>query len=306
MAHQTNREHPAAQADIAVILVGLNARDYIKQCLRSIYAADWHQYSYVVVYVDNGSIDDSVSMVRTEFPHVVVHENRENLGYCPAANQGAALVDCPYLMFVNDDTIILEDAISKLADLLASNTGVASVGARLLYQNMSEQWSGRSFPSAINALFGRRSLLHRLVPDSAPLVRYLHKADLDAGRHFRVDWVSAAAVMFRGSDFWSVGGFAEDYYYWHEAVIAKRLLDKGRLTYLHPGARIIHFEGKGSGARSYAVRKFHIINFHEGAFRFYCEHHRLGLLHPLCWLAAIGLSCRALILLTLSRFSHQS
>jgi len=294
------------EADIAVILVGLNACEYIAQCLHSQAEAEWHDYTHVTVYVDNGSTDGSVDMVRKDFPDVIVQVNKQNIGYCPAANQGARLVQCRYLMFINDDTIVLDDAIAVLAEVLDEKQGLACVGARLLYPDMTDQWSGRSFPSAMNAIFGRRSILHRILPRAGPLVRYLRKSELEVGKPFRVDWVSAAGVMFRHEDFFAVNGFAEDYYYWHEAVIAKRLLEQGRLTYLHPGARIIHFEGKGSGVRPYEVRKFHIINFHQGAFRFYCEHHRLGPLNPLCWLAAIGLTCRALTLLALNRISLQT
>ena len=284
--------------DIAVVLVGLNARDYIKGCLESLAGADWRNYTHQVVYVDNGSSDDSIQMVRELFPTVQVLANDSNLGYCPAANQGARLADARFLLFLNDDTVVLDDAIPTLADFLERQADAGSVGSRLFYADMREQWSGRSFPSPLNALIGRRSLLHRLFPNAPPVVKYLKKRELQGDVPFPVDWVSAAAVMFKAEPFHSVGGFTEEYYYWHEIIIADRLRRAGWKTYLHPLSRIIHYEGKGSGHRPYEVQRFHIIDFHRGAYRVYMEHYQLSKYNPLTWMVGAGLWMRAFFMLT--------
>ena len=57
------------------------------------------------------------------------------------------------------------------------------------------------------------------------------------------------------------------------------LVKKGLKVVLHPSSKIIHYEGKGSGSRrSYKVQKFHIVDFHKGAYRAYRDHHELELL----------------------------
>jgi hypothetical protein len=45
------------------------------------------------------------------------------------------------------------------------------------------------------------------------------------------------------------------------------------------------------------VKRWHILDFHRGAYRCYCEHYRLGRLHPLRWIAGVALGARAGILL---------
>ena len=94
-----------------------------------------------------------------------------------------------------------------------------------------------------------------------------------------------------------VGGFAEDYYYWHEAVICDRVRRKGKHVYLHPRSIIIHHEGKGSGTRPYAARKWHILDFHRAAYRCYCEHYGLKWFSLRRWFAALALTIRAASLL---------
>jgi GT2 family glycosyltransferase len=286
---------------VAVVIVGRDAAAYVKQCVQSLARADWDGYTHEIVYVDNGSRDGSVEMLRAGFPEVKTIANPDNRGFCKAANQGAAVTGCRQLFFLNDDTIVLDDAIARLARLLDERPEAGAVGSRLLYPDFTEQWSGRRFPSPWNAVLGRRSALSRLLPNAKPLVDYLYKDRIQGGTPFEVDWVSAAAILVRADVFREVGGFAEDYYYWHEAVFCDRIRKAGRLVFLEPRSRIIHFEGKGSGARPYPLRRWHILNFHLGAYRCYCEHHRLGRLSPRRALAAVGLGGRALGLLAASR-----
>jgi GT2 family glycosyltransferase len=282
--------------DVAVVIVGLNASAYLKQCLASLAQAGWAGLTHEVIYVDNGSTDDSLDMVRANFPDVTVIPNPSNLGFCRAANQGAAASTSRHYLFLNDDTVVLEDAIPLVVRFLDATPDAGTVGSRLLNHDLTDQWSGRRFPSPANFIFGRRSFLTRVFPNARPVVRYLYKAEL-AGPPFVVDWVSAAAVIVSARTFRAVGGFAENHYYWHEAIFCDRIRKLGKRVYLHPRSRIIHFEGHGSGPRPYRVRRAHIVNFHLGAYRCFCEHYALGRLNPLRWLVGTALGTRAAALL---------
>lgn len=292
------------QTDVAIILVGLNANAFVRGCLESILEAEWGAVSYEVVYSDNGSTDGSVAMIREHFPWVTILENGSNLGFCKAANLGARASRSRYYYFINDDTLVLKDAIAMLVDYMDQHPEVATAGSRLLYPDLSEQYSGRGFPTLMSAFMGRRSPLTRLFPNAPWVRRYLCKDGLEGEQPFGVDWVSAAGQIIRPSMFWEVGGFAEDYYYWHEAVICSRFKDLGYEVVLHPQSKIIHYEGKGSGSRrSYKVRRFHIVDFHRGAYRAYRSHHRLGSLHPGGLLVGLLLGARALTLLAVARIA---
>ena len=230
-----------------MILVGRDSAFYLEQALRSLPAADWGQHTYEIIYVDNGSKDRTRTMLQDDFPGVQTILNAGNLGFCKAANQGAGIANSRYLFFLNDDTIVLDAAIRRLAEFLDQADEASVVGSRLLYPDGSEQYSGRTFPTLLNGIFGRRSALSRLFPNAKAVRRYLFKDQLAGDAPFEVDWVSAAAMMIRSEVFLKLGGFAEDYYYFHECVISDRLQRAGYKTYLHPDSRIIHYEGFGSG-----------------------------------------------------------
>lgn len=287
--------------DVAIILVGINALDFVRGCLDSIQKAVWRGKTFEVVYVDNGSTDATCEVLAADYPWVKVIEKGHNAGYCVAANEGARLTDSRYLCFLNDDTVVLEDAIALLIEFLDDHPEVGTVGNRLVYPDGSEQYSGRSFPTLMSCIMGRRSPLTRLFPNAPWVRKYLCKDKLKQGEPFEVDWVSAAGQVFRPADFWRVGGYDESYYYWHEAVICKRLANLGRKVMLHPRSRVIHYEGKGSGHRPFHVQKFHILDFHRGAHRCFCELHGIGKFHPLRFLVGGLLGTRAAIALLMIR-----
>jgi GT2 family glycosyltransferase len=282
--------------DVAVILVGLNAKDFVVGCLRTLESAVWRDVTHEVIYVDNGSSDGSADVVREAFPAVQVIENASNVGFCPAANQGARAVSSRYYYFINDDTEVVEDAIALLVEYMDEHPNVGTCGSRLLFPDGTEQYSGRKFPNAWSAILGRRSFLSRYLPNLAPLRDYLCKDELNRGEPFSVDWVSAAGQIVRPDAFSAIGGFAENYYYWHEAIFCHRLTQKGFDVVLHPGSRVIHYEGHGSGVRSPKIRRFHVINFHRGAYRCYSEYYGLRWFNPLRWLVAVSLFARGAML----------
>jgi GT2 family glycosyltransferase len=290
--------------DIAVIVVGLNAREYVRGCFASLLEAKWSGRTYEIIYVDNGSTDGSVDMVRSHFPAAKILVNDRNLGFCRAANQGAAIADSRYYFFLNDDTIVLDDAIPLLVEALENMPSAGVIGSRLLNPDRTDQWSGRRFPSVWNSVLGRRSVLSRFFPNAKPVAYYLCKDQLKQSKPFEVDWVSAAAMMMKRETFERLGGFFEDYYYFHELLICKRATDSGQKVVLHPESRIIHYEGVGSGTRTYAIKKRHLINFHIGAYRWYCQHYKLNLLHPRRWICAAAMSARAGALITVARLRN--
>ncbi|MGH7536549.1 MAG: glycosyltransferase family 2 protein, partial [Gemmatimonadales bacterium] len=213
--------------DLAIVIVGRDAAPYVRQCLESISTTGSPRSSPEVIYVDNASRDETLPMLRERFPGVRSIANPENRGFCRAANQGAAIADARYFAFLNDDTIVLPGALDILVEFLDATPGAGAVASRLLYPDGTDQWSGRRFPSPINAVLGRRSWLSRLFPNARPLADYLCREETRGTAPFVVDWVSAAAVMIRREAFEAVGGFAEDYYYWHEAVICDRIRRAG-------------------------------------------------------------------------------
>ena len=279
--------------DVSLIAISLNSRGFLRDCIRSVRASTWRQITYEIIVVDNGSTDGTPAMLRAEYPDVRLVDNDSNVGYCKAGNQGAAVARGRHLLFLNDDTVMIDDAIASIVEW-ADAHDTAMIGSRLLNTDGSDQFSsGRRFTTPAAALFGRKSLLTRLFPNAAFARDYLMSDLVDGDEPYEVDWLSAAAMMVRRDVFDRVGGLAEDYYYFHEQVFCARVKQAGGRIFLHPRSRIVHHEGVGSGVRTRRVRRRHLIAFHTAAYRWFCEHHGFGRLHPARLATAAGLIVRA-------------
>ena len=67
-----------------------------------------------IIVVDNISPDASCRMVKNKFPEVILIENKENLGFSKANNQGVALAKGKYVLILNPDTVVAEDTFVKI------------------------------------------------------------------------------------------------------------------------------------------------------------------------------------------------
>ena len=280
--------------DVSAVVISLNSRKFLRGCLDSLRAAEWDEFSYEIVVVDNGSTDGSQEMLRAEYPTVRLVENKENLGFSIAANQGARASAGRYFLLLNDDIIIHPDAIPRLVRFMDQHPDAGMTGSRLLNTDGTDQFSsGRTFPTPMNALFGRKSALTRLFPN-APWARgYLLSHRISENEPYEVDWLSAAALLARRQLYLDLGGLPEDFYYFVEILYCDIMKKAGYKIYLDPKSLITHFEGAGSGVRTRRVRRRHIIRFHVGAFRWYCLHRGFGAWNPLRYLVGAVLGLRA-------------
>lgn len=288
----------AGSVDVSAIIISLNSRHFLEDCLVSLKSAIWRDTSYELIVVDNGSTDGTVEMLRREHPDVRVVANATNVGYCKAGNQGAEIARGRYFLFLNDDILIVDDALPKLVEFMDATPDCGMSGSRLLNFDGTDQFSsGRAFTSPMNALFSRKSPLTRIFPNSRWAKSYLLSDRIKGSEPYEVDWLSAAAMMASREAFEAAGRLAEDYYYFHEQIICRRLQEAGYRSYLHPQSKIIHYEGMGSGHRTARVRRAHVDRFHRAAFKWFCHHHGIGAANPLGWCVGGLLACRAATLM---------
>ncbi len=95
--------------DLSVIIVSYNVRNFLEKCLVSVLQASQNLDCEVFV-VDNKSTDGSCSMIETEFPEVKLIKNPVNRGYSAANNQALKTASGRYVLLLNPDTIVQENA----------------------------------------------------------------------------------------------------------------------------------------------------------------------------------------------------
>jgi len=98
--------------EFSIIIVGQNVRWLIRQCLESIYNQSFRDFE--VVFVDNNSNDGTKEFIRSYYPEVTLLENKENLGFCAATNQGIEVSKGRFVCTLNCDVILDKDFLLNI------------------------------------------------------------------------------------------------------------------------------------------------------------------------------------------------
>jgi hypothetical protein len=254
--------------ELTVVVVSWNVRDLLRRCLQSVLGRQPSTFDLEVIVVDNASSDGSADMVRDEFPQVQIVVNEKNLGFTAANNQGLALSRGRYLLLLNPDAEIVEDALPTMLCHLVDHPEVGALGPQLRYADGSLQSSRRRFPTLATALL-ESTVLQEWWRGSSVLRRY-YMADTPDDRTQPVDWVVGACLLVRREVYEQVGGLDEGFFMYSEELDwCRRIKEAGwQIVYL-PAASVIHHEGKSSGQ---VVPARH-IHFQSSKVRYFRKHH---------------------------------
>jgi len=150
--------------DLSIVIVNWNTRDTLRDCLKSVYQ-ETQDIQVEVVVIDNASSDDSATMVKAEFPQAILIENSENRGFAAANNQGIAIAKGRYVLLLNSDTTVLDNAIANTVKFADEHPEAAVVGCRVLNSDKTLQPTCFMFPSVMNMILSA-TYLYKLFPQS--------------------------------------------------------------------------------------------------------------------------------------------
>jgi GT2 family glycosyltransferase len=254
--------------EVSVIIVNYNAGEELERALQSV-AEDLAEREWEAVVVDNASSDDSSASVARFAPRARVLRNDQNVGFGRGVNQGLAATSAAVVLIINPDCRLVAGAFDCLLDELEKPSH-AIVGPRILNPDGSAQGSARGDPDMLTGLFGRTSILRRLLPNSAASKRnVVVDANGDQRASRTVDWLSGACVLARRDVLSAVKGFDERYFlYWEDADLCRRIRALGYQVRYVPAATAVHRVGHSSrDGRAAAIRAFH-----ESAYLYYAIH----------------------------------
>jgi len=204
---------------LSIIIVSYNNQALLKQCLQSIYSSP---ATVEVIIVDNHSQDNTISFLQDAFPQVRLIANDHNQGFAKANNQGLKIAQGKNLLLLNNDTIIRDQALSKMVDYLESHSDVGLLGPKLLNRDGSVQIQG--------SLLGPHFW--------------------NAKQPVKTSFLRGAALLFPRTVLDKVGLLDEGFFFYNEDIdFCWRVKKAGYKVVYYPEAEIIHYGGKTSWRR---------------------------------------------------------
>ena len=115
---------------LRIIIPNYNGAHFLKNCLDSLRHQTYQNFRITVV--DNGSSDESVTLLQRYYPEADILNLPYNKGFAAAANAGIRSSKEPYVMLLNNDTTVKHNCVEKLMNAITSDSQIFSAGAHVL------------------------------------------------------------------------------------------------------------------------------------------------------------------------------
>jgi GT2 family glycosyltransferase len=238
--------------DVSVVIVSWNTSILLRDCLSSVYEKT-SGINFEVIVVDNASSDDSVAMMLREFPSVKVIQNTLNRGFVAANNQAFEIARGRYVLLLNSDTLLLDDAIGETARYADAHPRGAVFGCKVLNPDRTIQRTCFMYPSPLNMLL-QSTYLYKAYPRS----RFFGREFMtwwDYSDERQVQTVSGCFSLVRREAIDAVGPMDPVYFFYgDDPDWCYRFAEAGWEVRFFPGASIIHFGGQSSRQERRAFR----------------------------------------------------
>lgn len=227
--------------DLSVVMVNYNTGQLLAQAIGDLKRAA-APLAVQTIIVDNSSRDDSVALVRRQFPDCQLLENPVNVGFGRANNQALELVRGRYVLLLNTDAFVAPDTLAKTLGYMDAHPRCGILGVRLVGRDGALQPSARYFPTPWN-LFLQRTNLQRWC-------RWVQPVDDLAWDHATVrqcDWVPGCFYLIRREVIDQIGLFDPRYFLYYEEIdhcfAAKRA---GWEVTFFPHTTVVHIGGESA------------------------------------------------------------
>jgi len=232
----------ASSGQVGIIIVNWNSGDLRRKCLASMMVCERLDRIACVAVVDNNSRDGSCDDLPDIPVPVRVIRNSDNKGFAAACNQGAAVCNADYLLFLNPDSELLPNSLSVPLSFMdePENRRVAVCGIQLLDEADRVSRSCSRLPTCYNLTtmaLRLHSLSRRLFPPN-------FMKEWDHSQTRVVEQVIGAFFLVRRSVYDQLQGFDERFFvYFEEVDFCERTRQLGMQTVYLATAQARHVGG---------------------------------------------------------------
>ena len=221
---------------ISVVIPHYNGLNILKDCLGSLLKNTFRDFETIVI--DNGSTDGSQKFVKENYPEVKLIQNKKNLGYAGACNQGIELAAAPFVLLLNNDTVMPENFLREMFNAIQKDDKIACVQPKIL------SIQDKNYFDYSGAAGGEMDIL------GYPFARgrIFDTVERDKRQYDKIDdtvfWTSGCALLLRKSVTDEVGKLDEDFFAHQEEIdLNWRVQIAGYRNVVTCATHIYHYSG---------------------------------------------------------------
>ncbi len=237
--------------DISVVIVSYNVQYFLEQCILSVKAASTNLNVEIIV-VDNNSTDGSCDLLFKKYPEVVLIQNKKNVGFSKANNQGVAIAKGNYVLILNPDTVLAEDTLDKIFTFVKTKNNLGALGVKLI------DGSGNFLPESKRGIPTPKVAFNKLFAISSKHTGKYYATHLAENESGVVAVLVGSFMFMKRSIYNEVNGFDTAYFMYGEDIdLSYKILNKGYQNYYFSETTIIHYKGESTKKDTKYLRYFH-------------------------------------------------
>lgn len=220
---------------VTIVIPNYNGIKYIRGCMDSLRRQAKEGIPFDIVVVDNASKDGSLEILKQEYPEAGIIDLETNTGFCHAVNVGIQASKTPYVILLNNDTVVKPGFVKALVDAIEKDEKIFSVSPMML--SMQDE-------NIIDDAGDGYCLL------GWAYARGKGKAAVKYEKPVKIFAACGGASIYRKSVFEEIGYFDENHFAYLEDIdIGYRARIYGYRNMYEPGAKVLHAGSATSGSR---------------------------------------------------------
>lgn len=229
------------EGKVSVIIVHYRNPQNLLRCLDSLSLMEHKNFE--VILVDNNSQNPGLGALEKKYGIKVIR-SAENLGFAGGNNLGLERADGEFVLFLNDDTEVEKDLLTKLCARMETDKTIAALQPKIMLKDRPQMFDGvGSFPTITGFL------------------NHVGLEEEDRGQYDHLQGIfspKGSCLMVRKEVLDKVGSFDPDYFaYFEETDLAWRIWLAGYRIVFVPQARILHHRGATTRQLNFAFIQFH-------------------------------------------------
>lgn len=243
---------------LAIVILNWNGAKMMQQYLPTV--LKYSRNDATVYVADNASTDNSLDLLRTEFPECRLIQFDRNWGFAEGYNRALRQIDAEYFLLLNSDIEVTHHWLTPLLEFMDSHPDVAACQPKLLsiFNRDKFEYAGASggYLDRYGYPFCRGRIFDTVEDDNG---QYDQAED--------VLWASGAALLIRAKDYWDSNGLDGRFFAHNEEIdLCWRLRIRGRRIVCLPDSFVYHVGG-GTLPKSNPMKTF--LNFRNNLTMLY-------------------------------------
>ncbi len=243
---------------LAIVILNWNGANMLAKYLPTV--LNYSRDEATIYVADNASTDNSLDLIRRQFPECKLIVLDKNWGFAEGYNKALRQIEATYYLLLNSDIEVRHHWLTPLIEFMDAHPEAAACQPKLLsiYNKDLFEYAGASggFLDSLGYPFCRGRIFDTVEEDMG---QYDYPTE--------VLWATGAAMMVRSKDYWDCGGLDGRFFAHNEEIdLCWRLRIRGRKIYCLPESYVYHVGG-GTLPKSNPMKTF--LNFRNNLTMLY-------------------------------------